>query len=267
MKTSRLLCTLCAGLLPIMAWSNPYADNLAVRLLPGWQQNDGSHIAALEMTLKAGWKTYWRAPGDAGVPPVFSWTDSQNVARVQVIWPKPEVFLQNGMQSIGYSDRVILPLRVEPVSGGAVELDGHLLVGICEDICVPLEVDLMALTLPETRRRVPAIAAALAERPFSGKDAGMRKVTCEIEPAGKRMNLRAVIDMPSTGGTEVVVLETRDPSIWVSEAKTHRIGNQLTAEAQLVPMAGGAIMLDRSGVNLTVIGDHSVVEISGCPAK
>lgn len=257
--------TLCAALAvaaPVQA--NPYADNVSVRLLPGWEQADGSHIAALELRLAHGWKTYWRTPGDAGVPPVFSWSGSDNVASVEVIWPRPEVFYQNGMRSIGYSDHVVLPLRVHPRGHGAVALDGALQFGICSDICVPLSVNLDSVPLPEARRPVPAIAAALADRPFSGRDAGVRKVTCQIRPEGKRTMVEAVIEMPATGGEEVVVLETADPTVWVSEARTHREGGRLIAVAEVVPMQGGALMFDRSGLRMTVLGDGRAVDIRGC---
>jgi len=267
MKILRAFSVILAGLLPAGAGANPYADNLSVRLVPGWQQSDGSHIVGLELTMKPGWKTYWRAPGDAGVPPVFSWSGSENVAHVDVIWPKPEVFWQNGMRSIGYSDSVILPLHVRPARGGEVQLDGQLQVGICSDICVPLGVDLSALTLPGTTRREPSIAAAMAERPFTGKEAGVRNVSCDVMPSGKKMRLRAQIDVPPTGGEEVVVIEPRDPSIWVSEAKTTRQGNRLTAEVEMMAMTGGAMMLDRGSLRMTVVGQTSAVEINGCPAR
>lgn len=271
MTLRHLLSSCCLALLPVVAGgvaqANPYADHLAVRLLPGWKQADGSHIAGLEFQLSQGWKTYWRAPGDAGVPPVFDWSASQNVARVDVIWPTPHVFWQNGMRSIGYSDRVVLPLRIEPSGSGAVHLDGVLQVGICSDICVPLHVDLSTLLLPPQGRRDPAIAASLAERPFSGAEAGVRDVTCQVEPKGRKMRLRAEIVMPAAGADEVVVVETRDPNLWVSEAKTRRQGDHLTAEAVIMPMSGGAMMFDRSSLNLTVLGGGQTIEIEGCAAR
>ncbi|WP_375174463.1 protein-disulfide reductase DsbD domain-containing protein [Pseudooceanicola sp.] len=259
-----LLSTLAAAT-PLAA--NPYADNVSVRLLPGWQQADGSHVAALELRLAEGWKTYWRAPGDAGVPPIFSWGGSDNVASVDVIWPRPEVFYQNGMRSIGYSDTVVLPLHVHPRADGAVALDGELQIGICSDICVPLSVDLNTVALPEGRRPVAAIAAALAERPFSERDAGVGRVTCDVTPAGKRTKVRAEIEMPAVGGKEVVVLETSDPAIWVSEARTQRVGNRLIAEAEMMSMRGGAMMFDRSGVRITVLGGGKAVDIQGCTGR
>lgn len=263
MKNIASLC-LCAALMAGPAASNPFADHIAVRLLPGWEQADGSHIAGLEMRLAKGWKTYWRTPGDAGVPPVFNWSGSDNVASVDVIWPRPEVFYQNGMRSIGYSDRVVLPLRVQPSASGAVRLDGELQIGICSDICVPLSLTLDDVVLPGGGSRDPSIAAALADRPSSPEEAGVRRVTCSIRPEGGRMMVRAEIDMPSSGAEEVVVVETTDPSIWVSEAETRRSGGRLVSEAELVPVTGTSVMFDRSAVRLTVLGQGRAVDILGC---
>ena len=83
-------------------------DKLAqVEVLPGWRAANGDHIAGLRITLAPGWKTYWRAPGDAGIPPIFSFTGSQNIQAVAPHWPVPEVFDSNGVQTIGYHDGVV----------------------------------------------------------------------------------------------------------------------------------------------------------------
>lgn len=267
MKSLRLLAVLGCLLVPAAGSANPYGDNVSIRLLPGWRQADGTYVAALEFELRAGWKTYWRAPGDAGVPPIFSWSGSQNVRDVEVIWPRPEVFWQNGMRSIGYKDRVVLPLRVAPGAAGPVRLEGAMQIGICSDICVPLDVQLPEMLLPDHGRPVPAIAAAMAERPFSGVEAGVGRVACSVEPAGRKVRLRAEIDLPSTGGEEVVVVETANPDIWVSEARSRREGNRLVAEVDLTDMSGGAMALDRSQVRLTVLGRDSAVDIEGCAGR
>ena len=61
----------------------------AVRLIAG--SAAGSMLrAGVEIRLKSGWHTYWRYPGDAGVPPRFDFTGSQNVKAVDVLWPAPQ---------------------------------------------------------------------------------------------------------------------------------------------------------------------------------
>ena len=64
----------------------------AIRLLPGAQGEGGAWRAGIEIRLDPGWKTYWRTPGDSGLPPVFDWSRSANVADVVVLWPAPERF-------------------------------------------------------------------------------------------------------------------------------------------------------------------------------
>jgi DsbC/DsbD-like thiol-disulfide interchange protein len=94
--------------------------------------------AGVEIDLKPGWKTYWRYPGDAGVPPRFDWTGSVNVAEVRVGWPAPHGFETEGMVSIGYKGRVLFPLAVVPKDPAQpVTLTLSLDYAVCETLCVP----------------------------------------------------------------------------------------------------------------------------------
>jgi DsbC/DsbD-like thiol-disulfide interchange protein len=95
-------------------------------LRPGWQTEDGTHLAALHLRLAEGWKTYWRVPGDAGIVPQFDWSRSQNTASVRARWPRPMIFSQNGYRSIGYEGELVLPLEVVPQQAGKpVALQGR----------------------------------------------------------------------------------------------------------------------------------------------
>ena len=76
--------TLLAALLASPAVATTQDDVLAGTLLPGWQIEGGGQMAALQLTLAPGWKTYWRSPGDAGIPPSFDWSGSQNVKSVRI---------------------------------------------------------------------------------------------------------------------------------------------------------------------------------------
>jgi DsbC/DsbD-like thiol-disulfide interchange protein len=58
------------------------ADMVQIRILPGWSRDDGSHMAALHLILAPGWKTYWRAPGDAGIPPMMDLEGSDNLSDI-----------------------------------------------------------------------------------------------------------------------------------------------------------------------------------------
>jgi suppressor for copper-sensitivity B len=102
----------------------------------------------LEFRTKPGWKVYWRSPGEAGLPPSLDWAGSGNLARASVAWPAPTRFSEYGIESIGYTAQVVLPIRAEPATPGQpLALALHVEYLTCKDICVPLSADL-ALTLP-----------------------------------------------------------------------------------------------------------------------
>jgi len=117
-------------------WST--AHGAAIRLLPGVQGEGGAWRAGIEIRLDSGWKTYWRTPGDSGLPPVFDWSRSANVADVAVLWPAPERFADGAGESVGYVGDVVLPLKVVPRDARKpVELSLSIQYGACKDICVP----------------------------------------------------------------------------------------------------------------------------------
>jgi DsbC/DsbD-like thiol-disulfide interchange protein len=237
-----------------------------VELRPGWRMADGSHMAALHIVLEPGWKTYWRAPGDVGIPPQFDWTGSRNIQAVSTNWPTPDVFFEQGMRSVGYMTELVIPLHLTAQTGGAdMQLSGEMQIGICKDICIPANLSFNATLPPDVTRPDPMIAAALTDRPYSAREAGVRGVTCAIEAgADGALILHARIDMPSAGGTEYVVVEAGNPHVWVAEPDSRRDGAILHASTRLVHVEGRSFALERSELRFTVIGESRAVDILGC---
>ncbi|MDH3262765.1 MAG: protein-disulfide reductase DsbD family protein [Paracoccaceae bacterium] len=266
----RLLRALCLALLalaaPFPAAAGDFGDVAEVTVLPGWRTPQGTHMAALRIRLAPGWKTYWRAPGDAGIPPRFSWEGSRNLAAVRFHWPRPEVHEINGMRSIGYHGELVLPMEFTPASPGEpIRLRAEVEIGVCQEICVPLQAEIAAELVPGGGPD-PAITAALAARPATAREAGVAAVSCDIEPIRDGLRLTARIDMPPLGPEEVAVFELSDQSIWISEATGRREGRRLTAASDMVPPSGAPFLLDRSEVRITVLGRGRAVELSGCPS-
>jgi DsbC/DsbD-like thiol-disulfide interchange protein len=263
MRTALHTLTLCT-LLASPALAESQADVLAARLLPGWQMDSGHYMAGLDLTLAPHWKTYWRAPGETGIPPSFDWSGSQNVASVRLHWPSPQVIVLNGMQSIGYYDALTLPVEVVPQDPAKpVELHLQMQLGICKDICMPAALTLATALGGDSDAR---IAAALQAGPVTAAAAGLQRIGCEVTPIGDGLRIAAQIQMPAQGTTETVVFEMADKSVWVAEATASRQGGTLTAATDLVPTDGAPFALQRSDVTVTVIGQGHSVEISGCPA-
>jgi len=134
------------------AWAQDASDwdaqnHTAVRLIAG-AKVPGSETkavrAGIEIKLDPGWHTYWRDPGDSGMPPKIDFAGSDNVKSVTVMWPAPERFPDGaGGTSIGYLDRVILPLHVTPQDAGKPSsLQLKLGYDICYNMCVPVESEL-----------------------------------------------------------------------------------------------------------------------------
>lgn len=248
------------------AWAGPPDDVARIEVLPGWQTTSGTQMAAIRLTLAPGWKTYWRAPGEGGIPPAFGWAGSQNIASTQFHWPTPEVIDQNGLRSFGYHNQVVIPIEVTPAQPGAVtHLQGEVEIGVCLDICVPMRLNFAADLPPQTHRDA-AITAALIDNPISGDQAGLTRVTCAVEPDATGLWVTAVMDLPATGGPEVVVIEAGDPQVWVSASQVSRAGGQLTARAEMVHVSGQSFALNRAAVRITVLGTDRAVDIQGCSA-
>ena len=249
---------------PVAMAQTALSDLIKVDVLDGGQAADGSYLTALRLNLSKGWKTYWRAPGDAGIPPQFDWSAAENVARVDYVWPTPSVFDQNGMRSIGYHDQLVLPVKITPKNAARdVQLTGKIDIGLCKDICIPATLSVNH-ELDRNAPRHPAIAAAMAQRPYSPKEAGVKSASCRLSPIDGGMQIEARITLPHTGGRETAVIEPGSAAIWASETETRRSGNVLTATSDLIQVNGGAFALDRSTVRITVLGKNHAVDIVGC---
>jgi DsbC/DsbD-like thiol-disulfide interchange protein len=127
-----------------------------------------SYLAGVEIALDEGWKTYWRMPGDAGVPPNFDWSGSSNVAAVTVLYPAPQRMSEPAADTVGYKHAVLFPVEVVPKDASQpVHLALALEFGVCREICIPAEAKLsLALTPTEMASQPsPAVLAALEHVP------------------------------------------------------------------------------------------------------
>ncbi len=134
-----------------------------------WNGNGKALVAGIQLKLDKGWKTYWRYPGDSGLPPSFHWTGSKNLKNAEVLWPAPLRFHDSAGTSFGYKDEVVFPVLIEPVkSGEPVDLNLKMEFAVCADICIPAEADLK-LTVGEdgffSRSYVPLLTRYMERVP------------------------------------------------------------------------------------------------------
>jgi DsbC/DsbD-like thiol-disulfide interchange protein len=112
----------------------------AVRLLAG-SRSGGVLLGGIAIQLEPGWKTYWRTPGDSGVPPRFDFSKSDNVEAVTILWPAPIKFDDGaGGFSLGYKKHVVLPLRIVAKNNDKpVTLRVAINYAVCDKLCIPVE--------------------------------------------------------------------------------------------------------------------------------
>ena len=112
----------------------------AVRLLAG-SRSGTVLLGGIAIQLQPGWKTYWRSPGDSGVPPRFDFSKSDNVEAITVLWPAPQKFDDGaGGTSLGYKQQVVLPLRIVAKNADKpVTLRADINYAVCDKLCVPVE--------------------------------------------------------------------------------------------------------------------------------
>ena len=174
------------------------------RLIAGAALNTGDKKiarAGIEIRLDPGWKTYWRYPGDSGVPPTLDFSGSENVKSVSTLWPAPERFADGaGGYSIGYHGDVVLPLQIVPHDAAKPSLL-HVKLGyaVCGKLCVPAEAQL-ALTLsgkPGTEE--PALTTAEARVPRRvalGEPGSLTIASVHRETSGKRARVVVLVGAP-----------------------------------------------------------------------
>ena len=147
-RTQPLLCFATAIFASAFAFAvraqdaSPWQSDVhsAVRLLAG-SRSGAVLLGGIAFQLQPGWKTYWRTPGDSGVPPRFDFSKSENVEQVTVLWPAPLKFDDGaGGHSLGYHNTVVLPLRIVLKSADKpVTLRADISYAVCEKICIPVE--------------------------------------------------------------------------------------------------------------------------------
>lgn len=148
--------------------SKPSASNQGfhsrARLISGGQQGD-VWLAGIEITLDQGFKTYWRNPGDSGLPPRFDWSGSENVAGTEVRFPAPYRHMDAAGVAYVYGKKVVLPVLIKAKDARKpVKLVLSAEYGVCKDICIPAHANL-TLDLIQDGPDRDAIEAALAKVP------------------------------------------------------------------------------------------------------
>lgn len=234
-----------------------------VRLVGGADpSNPGTRVVLVEMLLQPNWKTYWRMPGDAGIPPSFDWTGSVNLGPVEVGYPAPSIFVDQGGVTIGYKSAVTFPVVTRPPDSKApTQVKVELALGICREICIPVEAKL-SLDIPaDAVLPKPALAAVNAKVP----------VKKDLKQAGA--GLPAVASIAFDGGASAprLTIKTKGVTTLFLEAPDSlfvplpaRVGGSNDSATFEVDLKKTQDLPDLKGKTLTItaVGANSAIETS-----
>lgn len=214
----------------------------AVRIVADRPEPDGTIPAILDIRLKPGWKTYWVEPGASGIPPQITVDPQDGISFSGLRFPAPKAFHDGIASYTGYDHSVAFPLSLKREAAGDLSLKASVFIGICKDICIPVQADIH-LSLPETlaenpldRARIDDAVAALPMQP-----SGTFKVTAaSFDPAEKRLHLSLVTPVAAMP-TELFLSGPPGYSFGKPENVTAENG-KVTAEIPVrVPAKGGAL--------------------------
>ena len=185
----------------------------AIRLISGTNKNGDAHLrAGVEIKMQPGWKTYWRYPGDSGVPPHFDFSGSENLKAATVLYPAPHLFTDETGQTLGYKDSVIFPLVVSPLEPGKpVQLRLKIDYAVCEKLCVPAEGH-AELTLSASDSALDsALAAAEARVPKQVTAAQLGLTVRRVKDEKKPL---VAVDMGSPNGSPIELFAEGPTAQW-----------------------------------------------------
>ncbi len=266
---------LSASLLALAPFAQPalaqnYAsasDVVQVELLPGWREENGTHISGIRLILAEGWKTYWRAPGDGGLPTSLDWEHSDNIEHVQMRWPRPQVFDVAGMRSVGYENEITIPLELTPSEDGNISLNARLNFGICREVCVPAVVDLQQILTPDMYDMDSNIQSALDATPIPAAQLGIEPATCAVEVTANGTRLHIDVAAELAGADPAMIVEYPNQDVWVG---TTKLKHTLAQWHGVTPIYDGRTEprdLSFDDVRITLLTTDTALDIRGCNAS
>jgi DsbC/DsbD-like thiol-disulfide interchange protein len=179
----------------------------AVRLLAG-SRSGAVLLGGIALELAPGWKTYWRTPGDSGVPPRFDFSKSENIEAVTVLWPAPLKFDDGaGGHSMGYHDQIVLPLRIVAKNADKpVTLRAAINYAVCDKLCIPVEANPELAFTSVASTEDNALFAALDTVPKPANVGDPNPLTIrDVKRDGKSTVLVDVVAPPDTASVDLFV--------------------------------------------------------------
>ncbi|MEK9706437.1 MAG: protein-disulfide reductase DsbD domain-containing protein [Alphaproteobacteria bacterium] len=226
----------------------------------------------VEVRLDKGWKTYWRSPGDAGIPPQVAWDGSANLSGTEFFWPAPVRFHYFDLETFGYKDRVVFPVEARVASvGEAVSLRAQVDLLVCDDVCIPHSYEAV-LDLP-SGPAMPSDFANLIDQyrnqvPGDGSRAGLMFEGAEVSGAPAKPLIRAAFRADAPFQSPDLLIEGHEDAVFSNPEFEYRDGGRLvmaSITAEDIFGEGKPVDLQSAPLTLTLIDGPRNIEASTTP--
>jgi DsbC/DsbD-like thiol-disulfide interchange protein len=235
----------------------------AVRLLAG-SRSGAVLLGGIAFQLQPGWKTYWRTPGDSGVPPRFDFSKSENIEAVTVLWPAPTKFDDGaGGHSLGYRDQIVLPLRIVTKNADKpVTLRAEINYAVCEKLCIPVQANAELPFTSVASTEDSALSAALDTVPKPANVGDPNPLTIRDVKRGDKS--KVLVDVVSPEAKDVSLFvegPTADWSLPVPELVEHSPSGVKRFAFELDGVPPGTNP-DGAAIKLTLVGGDRSYEFN-----
>lgn len=249
-----LVSTASAGETP---WQE-VAPGVKLRLIStGHVKPDGTTLIGLEIDMPETTKTYWRVPGDTGLPTELDFSSSSGVLDHQILWPYPTREQTEDYLDYVYFGPTVLPVEVT-VEPGQPQAEINAMLGVCSDICVPAQAS-FSLSLQDAQPDRPnglRIKQAVAMAPIAWSD-GPEPVGAVELRADMRM-LAVHLDDPDVDPASLITATASGEPLFGTPQRSPE------PNLVLVPILGkaDAIALENQQVQLTFLTSLGAFEVN-----
>ena len=246
--------------------TNLYKDeNIDISFLKAWDSKEAT-LYALFIKMKKNWKTYWKYPGDSGFSPEFKIIESNNLKKIEISWPTPKVFFENGSVINGYKKELILPIFFyKEKSSKKIDFKLNFLMGFCDDICIPIKFIINSKNALKTNELKNKLVSNSLEKMPQDLSNSENLIECEVKKINKKMKLISKFDnnfFSNNNSIDQLILEYLDGQIWFSEiSKTNERFEFLSI---INSLDDNNFFLDKSKIKYTIITRSGGFQQKGC---
>ena len=246
--------------------TNFYKDeNIEISFLKAWDSKEAT-LYALFIKMKKNWKTYWKYPGDSGFSPEFKIIESNNLKKIEISWPTPKVFFENGSVINGYKKELILPIFFyKEKSSKKIDFKLNFLMGFCDDICIPIKFIINSKNALKTNELKNKLVSNSLEKMPQDLSNSENLIECEVKKINKKMKLISKFDnnfFSNNNSIDQLILEYLDGQIWFSEiSKTNERFEFLSI---INSLDDNNFFLDKSKIKYTIITRSGGFQHKGC---